>query len=107
MTSFPADPVAVSVAEEPREFASELTLRGVWTAVRRRWWVVATALVLITALGTWRTINQRDMYRSATRVQVAQQQSPIPGMQMPQQFDYRIDRKSVGEGRGVEPNAQQ
>ena len=78
--------------DEPRELENDLTLRSVLNAVRRRWWVVAVALIVITALGTWRTINQIDMYRSSARVQVAQQQSPIPGMQMQQPYDFRIDR---------------
>ena len=89
-TAFPSD--APGHMDEPRELESELTLQSVWIAIRRRWWVVASAVLVIGALGAWWTINQRDLYRSSTRVQVAQQQSPIPGMQMQQQFDYRINR---------------
>jgi polysaccharide biosynthesis transport protein len=85
-------PDPVGAADEPRELESDLTLRSVLNAVRRRWWVVAIALIVITALGTWRTIHQVDMYRSSTRVQVAQQQSPIQGLQMQQPYDFRIDR---------------
>jgi capsular exopolysaccharide synthesis family protein len=85
-------PDPTGATDEPRELESDLTLRSVLNAVRRRWWVVAIALIVITALGTWRTIHQVDMYRSSTRVQVAQQQSPIPGLQMQQPYDFRIDR---------------
>ena len=84
-------------AEEPRDFQNEITLQSVWHAVRLRWWVVLLAVVVITGLGAWRTIRQQDQYQSSTRVQVAQQQSPIPGMQMQQQFDYRINRLAAEE----------
>ena len=90
MTAYPGE--TSNGVEAPRGFDNDLTLRSVWNAIRRRWWVVGLVLIAITALGTWRTIHQTDMYQSSTRVQVAPQQSPIPGMQMPQQFDFRIDR---------------
>jgi capsular exopolysaccharide synthesis family protein len=95
MTAYPGEPVAV--VEEPRELDNELTLKSVWTAVRRRWWAVGAVLIIITALGTWRTIHRVDMYRSSARVQVAQQQSPIQGMQMQQPYDFRINRLAAEE----------
>ena len=90
MTGHPAEPVGP--ADEPRDFENDLTLRSVWNAVQRRWWVVALALIAITALGTWRTVHEIDMYRASTRVQVAQQQPQLPGIQMQQPYDFRIDR---------------
>ena len=90
MAVYAADPNGN--AEEPRELDNELTLKSVWLAVRRRWWIVALVFVGITALGVWRTKNQQDLYQASATVRVPQQQAPIQGMQMGQVFDYRIDR---------------
>ena len=95
MTAYPEEPpVAV---EESGELQSDFTLRSVWNAVLRRWWVVLLIIVVVAGLGTWRTINEQDIYRSSTRVQVVQQQSPISGMQMQQPYDYRVNRLAAEE----------
>ncbi len=78
--------------DEPRDMENELTLRSVWMAVRRRWWIVVLVFVVITALGVWRTVHQPDMFQATATVRVPQQQAPIQGMQVGSPFDYRIDR---------------
>jgi tyrosine-protein kinase Etk/Wzc len=90
MAGYAEDPNGA--ADEPRELDNELTLKSVWLAVRRRWWIVALVFISITALGVWRTKNERDQYRASATVRVPQQQAPIQGMQMGPLIDYRIDR---------------
>src|SRR5688500_5744319 len=72
---------------------SSLSLQRVWMAVRRRWWIVATVVRLVVALGIWNTRRKQHMFLATATVRVPLQQAPIQGMQSPQGFqDFRVDR---------------
>ena len=81
-----------AATDELRDIGNELTLRSVWMAVRRRWWIVVLVFLVITALGLWRTIHQPDLFQATATVRVPQQQAPIQGMQVGSPYDFRIDR---------------
>ena len=78
-------------ADEPQS-ALGFTPREVLTAVRRRWWVVATAFAVIVAAGLWRTMREPHIYESSATVRIQQSQSPISGVQsQAPTYDYRVD----------------
>src|SRR5688572_6903553 len=80
-------------AEEQRSPGSDLSLRNIWQAVVRRWWLAAAVFVVVVALGVWRTLSKTPLYRATATVRVSQQQAPIQGIQTNPNFqDYRIDR---------------
>ena len=72
---------------------TELSLRGIWDAVVRRWWIAACVFIVIVSLGVWRTLSKTPLYRATATVRVSQQQAPIQGLQAPTGYqDFRIDR---------------
>ena len=79
--------------DESESYERTLTLGDVLVAVRRRWWVVLGVLVLVVAIGAWRTLRQPRLYQTAATVRFQQPQSPLTGAPMSgQRFDYRIDQ---------------
>src|SRR5687767_4375235 len=79
--------------EESDAAERTLTLRDVTVAIRRRWWAVLGVLVLVVAIGTWRTLRQPRLYQTAATVRYQQPQSPLTGAPISgQRFDYRIDQ---------------
>jgi polysaccharide biosynthesis transport protein len=77
---------------ESRGGDDELSLRRVLVAVRRRWFAVLPAFLVVLALGTWRTLHEPRRYRAFATVRVQQQRPPIPGV--PSGYsavDYRYD----------------
>jgi capsular exopolysaccharide synthesis family protein len=87
-------PPELSAAGDDAGFGdNSLSLRTVWMAVLRRWWVVIVVFIVVVSLGIWRTLSEQPLYRAVATVRVSQQQAPIQGMQSPQGYqDYRVDR---------------
>ncbi len=78
--------------QQDESWEAGYSLRDAITAIRRRWWIVAAAFVVTVALMMLRTMQQPRLYRAAATVRVQQGQSPIAGMQVGPQYDFRIDR---------------
>lgn len=79
--------------DDAEQYERTLTIRDVIIAIRRRWWVVLGILVLVVAIGAWRTIRQPRLYQTSATVRFQQAQSPLTGAPMGgQRFDYRVDQ---------------
>ncbi len=79
--------------DDVEQYERTLTIRDVIIAVRRRWWAVLAILVVVVAIGAWRTIRQPRLYQTSATVRFQQAQSPLTGAPMGgQRFDYRVDQ---------------
>jgi polysaccharide biosynthesis transport protein len=74
--------------DEPRG----ISIYDVLVAIRRRWWLVASAVGIILSIGYWHTIHEHRLYRATATIRLQAGQQMITGVSNLQtRIDYRID----------------
>ena len=63
----------METGNEPRHFSEPLALRRVFAILRRRWWIVLTAVILVPVVAYAVSTTQKPVYRANAEVLLNQQ----------------------------------
>src|SRR5690242_11744122 len=82
----------VEPVEDSHDEPRGISIYDVLVAIRRRWWLVASAVGIVLSIGYWHTIHEHRLYRATATIRLQAGQQMITGVSnMQTRIDYRID----------------